>query len=145
MIVHMKMKFIKDYDNFKFLIKDKERIKTWMLQNLAVSSRGFYSIFIQKAIDSMSIAQKEKVDAVRFYFNFFVIVSLVQNRNFLSFKMLYEARRTFWKHRKCSDFFFFPSGNLCIVHMNSIAHVAPVFSETVWNFSLVCCFEKRAQ
>ena len=38
----------KDYDNFQFLITDKEQIKTWMLQNLAVSTCGFYSISVRK-------------------------------------------------------------------------------------------------
>ena len=59
----------KNYDNFEFLIKDKERIKTWMLENLSVSTCAYYSISVRKAIDSMSIAQKDKDAAACFYLN----------------------------------------------------------------------------
>ena len=70
----------KEYDDFEFLIQDKERIRKWMLENLATSSCSFYSISVRKAIDSMSIAQSKKDAAIRFYLDIAAESQRVTNR-----------------------------------------------------------------
>ena len=43
------------YDDFSFLIKDKEKIRTWLLKNLPLSSVVSYSISLCHAVESMDI------------------------------------------------------------------------------------------
>ena len=57
----------KDYDDFNFLIKDKDNIWTWLLNNLATSSVVSYSIALRHAIQSMDIPEPKKEENIRFY------------------------------------------------------------------------------
>ena len=66
----------KDYDNFDFLIKNKDEIRTWLLNNLSTSSVSFYSIALRHAISSMNIPESKKAEMVRFYLD----IAAVSNR-----------------------------------------------------------------
>ena len=57
----------KDYDDFNFLIKDKDKIRTWLLKNLATSSVVSYSIALRHAIQSMDLSERKKEEMIRFY------------------------------------------------------------------------------
>ena len=57
----------KDYDDFNFLIKNKDKIRTWLLKNLATSSVVSYSIALRHAIQSMDISESKKEEMIRFY------------------------------------------------------------------------------
>ena len=57
----------KDYDDFNFLIKDKDKIRTWLLNNLATSSMVSYSIALQHAIKFMDISEAKKEEMICFY------------------------------------------------------------------------------
>ena len=56
-----------NHNDFEFLLEDKERIRKYMLENLATSSCSFCSISVCKVIYSMSIAQIKKDAVIRFY------------------------------------------------------------------------------
>ena len=70
----------KDYDDFNFLIKDKDKIRTWLLNNLATSSVVSYSIALRHAIQSMDISEKKKEENIRFYLDIAAEAQRVQNR-----------------------------------------------------------------
>ena len=57
----------KDYDDFEFLIKDKEKIRTWLLKNLSLSSVVSYAIGLRHAVESMDLPESKKEETVRFY------------------------------------------------------------------------------
>ena len=57
----------KNYDDFNFLIKNKEKIRTWLLNNLAILSVVSYSIALRHAIQSMDISESDKEEMIRFY------------------------------------------------------------------------------
>ena len=42
-----------EYGDFEFLMKDKEKIRTWWLKNLSLSSVVSYSIALRPGIESM--------------------------------------------------------------------------------------------
>ena len=70
----------KDYDNFDFLIKNKDEIRTWLLNNLSTSSVSFYSIALRHAISSMNIPESKKAEMVRFYLDIAAESQRVSNR-----------------------------------------------------------------
>ena len=70
----------KDYDNFEFLIQDKEKIRTWMLNNLSTSTVGSYSIALRHAIQSMDITDSKKQEMIRFYLDIAAESQRIQNR-----------------------------------------------------------------
>ena len=70
----------KNYDDFNFLIKNKEKIRTWLLNNLATSSVVSYSIALRHAIQSMDISESEKEEMIRFYLDIAAEAQRVQNR-----------------------------------------------------------------
>ena len=70
----------KDYDDFNFLIKDKDKIRTWLLKNLATSSVVSYSIALRHAIQSMDISESKKEEMTRFYLDIAAEAQRVQNR-----------------------------------------------------------------
>ena len=49
-----------EYDDFSFLIKDKEKIRTWSLKNLSLSSVVSYSISLHHAVESMDLPENKK-------------------------------------------------------------------------------------
>ena len=70
----------KDYDNFEFLIQDKEKIRTWLLNNLSTSTVGSYSIALRHAIQSMDITESKKPEMIRFYLDIAAESQCIQNR-----------------------------------------------------------------
>ena len=70
----------KDYDDFNFLIKDRDKIRTWLLNNLATSSVVSYSIALRHAIQSMDIPEPKKEENIRFYLDIAAEAQQVQNR-----------------------------------------------------------------
>ena len=69
----------KNYNDFNFLIQDKEKIRTWLLNNLATSSVVSYSIALRHAIQSMDISESEKEEMIRFYLDIAAEAQQVQN------------------------------------------------------------------
>lgn len=57
----------KDYNDFEFLCRDRERIRSWLLNNLSLSSVVSYSIALRHAVESMDLPESEKQETVRFY------------------------------------------------------------------------------
>ena len=70
----------KDYDNFDFLIKKKDEIRTWLVNNLSTSSVSFYSIALRHAISSMNIPESKKDKMVQFYLDIVAETQHVSNR-----------------------------------------------------------------
>ena len=70
----------KDYDDFDFLIKDRDKIRTWLLNNLATSSVVSYSIALRHAIQSMDLSEKKKEENIRYYLDIAAEAQRVQNR-----------------------------------------------------------------
>ena len=70
----------KDYDDFEFLINDKTKIRSWLLNNLSTSSVANYSIALRHAISSMDIPQNKKEEMIRFYLDIASESQRVQNR-----------------------------------------------------------------
>ena len=70
----------KDYDNFEFLIQDKEKIRTWLLNNLSTSTVGSYSIALRHAIQSMDITASKNQEMIRFYLDIAAESQRIQNR-----------------------------------------------------------------
>lgn len=70
----------KDYDNFDFLIQNKDEVRTWLLNNLATSSASFYSIALRHAISSMNIHESKKKEMIRFYLDIAAENQRVSNR-----------------------------------------------------------------
>ena len=54
----------KEYDDFSFLIKDKAKIRTWLLKNLSLSSVVSYSISLRHAVESMDLPENKKEEMV---------------------------------------------------------------------------------
>ena len=70
----------KDNDIFEFLINDKMKIRSWLLNNLSTSSVANYSIALRHAISSMDIPQNKKEEMIRFYLDIASESQRVQNR-----------------------------------------------------------------
>ena len=69
-----------DYEDFEFLIKDKEKIRTWLLKNLALSSVVSYSIALRHAVESINLSESTKVEMVQFYLDIASETQRVINR-----------------------------------------------------------------
>ena len=57
----------RNYDDFSFLIRDKYKITSWMLNNLKASTVSVYSIAIRHAVASMNIEENKKNENICFY------------------------------------------------------------------------------
>ena len=55
-----------NFDNFKFLITDKEKIGKWLIENLSTSTSSNYALACRHAIESMVISADVKAEAIRF-------------------------------------------------------------------------------
>ena len=69
-----------EYDDFSFLIKDREKIRTWLLKNLSLSSVVSYSISLRHAVESMDLPENKKEETVRFYLDIASETQRVINR-----------------------------------------------------------------
>ena len=69
-----------EYDDFSFWIKDKAKIRTWLLKNLSLSSVVSYSISLRHAVESMDIPENKKEETVRFYLDIASETQRVINR-----------------------------------------------------------------
>ena len=69
-----------NYDNFKFLINDKEKIRKWLIENLSTSTSSNYALAVRHAIDSMDINDNIKDEAIRFYLDISAESQRVANR-----------------------------------------------------------------
>ena len=56
-----------DFDNFSFLINDKEKIGKWLIESLSTSTSSNYALACRHAIESMDISDDVKAKAIRFY------------------------------------------------------------------------------
>ena len=70
----------KDHNDFEFLIKDKEKIRTWLLKNLSLSSVVSYAISLRHVVESMDIPESKKEEMVRFYLDIASETQRVTNR-----------------------------------------------------------------
>ena len=69
-----------EYDDFAFLIKLKETIRTWLLKNLSLSSFVSYSIALRHAVQSIDLPENKKEKIVRFYLDIASETQRVINR-----------------------------------------------------------------
>ena len=69
-----------NYDNFKFLINDKKKIRKWLIENLSASTSSNYALAVRHAIDSMDINDNIKDEAIRFYLDISAESQRVANR-----------------------------------------------------------------
>ena len=67
-------------EDFSLLIKDKEKIRMWLLKNLSLSSVVSYSIALCHAVESMDIPENKKEETVRFYLDIASETQRVINR-----------------------------------------------------------------
>ena len=56
----------KDNDIFEFLINDKMKIRSWLLNNLPLSSVANYSLALHPALSSMDVPQNKKEEMICF-------------------------------------------------------------------------------
>ena len=70
----------KNYDDFEFLIKHKDKIRTWLLKNLSLSSVISYAIASCHAVESVDLSESKKEETVRFYLDIASETQRVINR-----------------------------------------------------------------
>ena len=56
-----------NYDNFDFLINEKEGIRKWLIESLSTSTCSNYALAVCHAIESMDINTALKDETIRFY------------------------------------------------------------------------------
>ena len=69
-----------NYDNFDFLINEKEGIRKWLIENLSTSTCSNYALAVRHAIESMDINTALKDETIRFYLDISCEAQRVANR-----------------------------------------------------------------
>jgi hypothetical protein len=69
-----------NYDNFDFLIHEKEGIRKWLIENLSTSTCSNYALAFRHAIESMDINTALKDETIRFYLDISSEAQRVANR-----------------------------------------------------------------